>query len=161
MPDLVISNTSPLFYLHRLGQLELLHKLYGRILVPEAVVKELKAGGDQGEDVPDIADYDWVEVCSVRVPEVVSLIVDLGPGEAQVLAMALENSGSLAIIDDRLARELAKARNIRITGTVGILLKAKQAGYIKSVKSLLKTLTQLDFRLSKDVVETILRIAKE
>ena len=161
MPDLVISNTSPLFYLHRLGQLELLHKLYGRILVPEAVVEELKAGGDQGEDVPDITDYDWVEVCSVRVPEVVSLIVDLGPGEAQVLAMALENSGSLAIIDDRLARELAKARNIRITGTVGILLKAKQAGYIKSVKSLLKTLTQLDFRLSKDVVETILRIAKE
>jgi predicted nucleic acid-binding protein len=161
MPDLVISNTSPLFYLHRLGQLELLHKLYGRILVPEAVVEELKAGGDQGEDVPDIADYDWVEVCSVRLPEVVSLIVDLGPGEAQVLAMALENPGSLAIIDDRLARELARARNIRITGTVGILLKAKQAGYIRSVKSLLRTLIQLDFRLSEDVVDTILRLAEE
>ena len=161
MPDLVISNTSPLFYLHRLGQLELLHKLYGRILVPEAVIKELEAGGDQGEDVPDIADCDWVEVCSVRVPEVVSLIADLGPGEAQVLAMALENPGSLAIIDDRLARELARARNIRITGTVGILLKAKQAGYIKSVKSLLKTLIQLDFRLSEDVLDIILRLAKE
>jgi len=161
MPELVITNTSPLFYLHRLGQLELLHKLYGRILVPEAVVEELKAGGDQGEDVPDIADYDWVEVCSVRVPEVVSLIMDLGPGEAQVLAMALENPGSLAIIDDRLARELARARDIRITGTVGVLLKAKQAGYIKSVKSLLDILVQLDFRLSEAVVDTILRLAKE
>jgi predicted nucleic acid-binding protein len=161
MPDIVISNTSPIFYLHRLGQLELLHRLYGRILVPEAVVEELKTGGDQGEDVPDIADYDWIEVSSVHVPEVVSLIMDLGPGEAQVLAMALENPCSLAIIDDRLARELAKARDIRITGTVGILLKAKQAGYIKSVKSLLKTLTQLDFRLSEAVVDTILRLAKE
>jgi predicted nucleic acid-binding protein len=60
MADLVISNTSPLFYLHRLGQLELLHKLYCRILVPEAVVEELKAGRDQGEDVPDIADHDWI-----------------------------------------------------------------------------------------------------
>ena len=161
MPDLVISNTSPLFYLHRLGQLELLHKLYGRILVPEAVVEELKAGRDQGEDVPDIADYNWVEVCSVRIPEVVSLIMDLGPGEAQVLAMALENPDSLAIIDDGLARELARARDIRITGTVGVLLKAKQAGYIKSVKSLLETLIQLDFRLSEVVVDTILRLAKE
>jgi len=161
MPDIVISNTSPIFYLHRLGQLELLHRLYGRILVPEAVVGELKAGGDQGEDVPDIANYDWIEVRSVHVPEVVSLIMDLGPGEAQVLAMALENPGSLTIVDDRLARELAQARDIRVTGTAGILLKAKQAGYIKSVKSLLKKLIQLDFRLSEAVVDTIMRLAKE
>ncbi len=161
MPDRVISNTSPIFYLHRLGQLELLHRLYGRILVPEAVVEELKAGEDQGEDVPDIADYGWIEVRSVHIPEVVSLIMDLGPGEAQVLAMALENPGSLAIIDDGLARKLAQARDIRITGTAGILLRAKQAGYIKSVKSLLKMLIQLDFRLSEAVVDTILRLAKE
>ncbi len=52
--------------------LELLHRLYGRILVPEAVVEELKAGADQGEDVPDIADYAWIEVRPVPVPEVVS-----------------------------------------------------------------------------------------
>ena len=161
MPDIVISNTSPIFYLHRLGQLELLHRLYSRILVPEAVIEELKAGRDQGEDVPDIANHDWIEVRSVHVPEVVSLIMDLGPGEAQVLAMAIENPGSLAIIDDRLARELAQARDIRITGTAGIFLKAKQAGYIKSVKSLLKTLIQLDFRLSEAVVDNILRLAKE
>ena len=161
MPDIVISNTSPIFYLHRLGRLELLHRLYSRILVPEAVIEELKAGRDQGEDVPDIANHDWIEVRSVHVPEVVSLIMDLGPGEAQVLAMALENPGSLAIIDDRLARDLAQARNIRITGTAGILLKAKRAGYIKSVKSLLNTLIQLDFRLSDAVMDTILRLAEE
>ena len=161
MPDIVISNTSPIFYLHRLGQLELLHRFYGRILVPEAVAEELKIGRDQGEDVPDISNHDWMEVRSVHVPEVVSLIMDLGPGEAQVLAMALENPGSLAIIDDRLARELAQARDIRVTGTAGILLKAKQAGYIESVKSLLNTLIQLDFRLSEPVVDTILRLAKE
>lgn len=161
MPDIVISNTSPIFYLHRLEQLELLHKLYGRILVPEAVVAELKAGEAQGEDVPDITDYDWIEIRSVHIPEVVSLIMDLGPGEAQVLAMALENPGSLAIIDDRLAREMAQTRDIRITGSAGILLKAKQAGHIKSVRSLLKMLIQLDFRLSGTVVDTILRLAKE
>lgn len=161
MPDIVISNTSPIFYLHRLGQLELLHRLYGRILIPEAVSEELRAGRDQGEDVPDIANYDWIEIQSVHLPEVVSLIMDLGPGEAQVLAMALENPGSLAIIDDRLARELAQVRDIRITGTAGILLKAKRAGYIESVKSLLNTLIQLDFRLSEAVVDSILRLAKE
>ena len=68
MPELAISNTSPLFYLYRLRRLDLLQKLYGRITIPAAVVNELKAGRDQGEDAPEVANYDWIEVRPVRVP---------------------------------------------------------------------------------------------
>jgi uncharacterized protein len=161
MPELVISNTSPLFYLHKLGQLELLHLLYKRIIIPIAVVDELRNGKEQGEDVPDITNYVWIGVKSVSVPEVVRLVTDLGPGEAQVLALALENPGSLAILDDRLARELAIVRNIRITGTAGVILKAKQKGLIKAVKPIIDDLIQLDFRLSDSVINTILLLAKE
>jgi|TARA_B100000315_G_C14242910_1_gene436155 predicted nucleic acid-binding protein len=57
MPDLVICNTSSLFYLHRLQQLSLLQRLYERIIVPEAVMQELALGQRQGEDVPDLAHY--------------------------------------------------------------------------------------------------------
>jgi len=57
MPEITIVNTSPLFYLHRLGLLELLNKLYGHITVPEAVEKELKEGQAQGEDVPQLENY--------------------------------------------------------------------------------------------------------
>jgi predicted nucleic acid-binding protein len=161
MPNLVISNTSPLFYLHRLGQLELLHKLYHNIIIPNAVVEELKAGKEQGEEVPDVSDCNWIKVRSVHVPDLISLITDLGPGEAQVLALALENPNSLVILDDRLAREIAKVANIQITGTAGILLKAKQEGHIKLVKPFLDKLIQLDFRLSNDLINTILRLANE
>lgn len=52
MPEITIVNTSPLFYLHRLGLLELFKKLYGRIVVPDAVKNELDEGQTQGEDVP-------------------------------------------------------------------------------------------------------------
>jgi predicted nucleic acid-binding protein len=86
MPDLVISNTSPLFYLYRLGHLELLQKLYQRVIVPAAVVRELKAGQDQCEDTPEVGDYDWIEVRAVRVPRLIRLITDLGAGEAETLA---------------------------------------------------------------------------
>ena len=161
MRDLVISNTSPLFYLHRLRRLDLLQKLYQRVRVPEAVVEELKAGRSQGEDTPDIADYNWIEVHSVRVPELVRLVTDLGAGEAQVLALALEEPGSLVILDDHLAREVAKLQNLRITGTVGVLLKAKQAGHISAVAPLLERLIQLDFRLSNAVKTRILQSAQE
>jgi hypothetical protein len=161
MPEWVISNTSPLFYLHRLGQLDLLQRLYQRLLVPEAVVEELNAGRDQGEDVPDVANYAWIEVHTVRAPEVVTLITDLGAGEAQVLALALEAPGSLVLLDDRLARAVARLRNIRLTGTAGVLLKAKQEGHISAVAPLLDRLLQLDFRLSNAVKASILKLAQE
>ncbi|RMF83169.1 MAG: DUF3368 domain-containing protein [Nitrospinota bacterium] len=161
MPDLVICDTSPLFYLHRLRHLELLQKLYQQIVVPEAVAEELRVGRERGEDAPDVAAYDWIEVRSVRVPAVIKLITDLGAGEAQVLSLALEEPGSLVIIDDRLAREVARVVNLRITGTAGVLLKAKQAGHILAVAPLLHRLTQLDFRLSDAVKTSILKLAQE
>jgi uncharacterized protein len=161
MPEYVISNTSPLFYLHRLRQLDLLQKLYTRLLVPEAVVDELQAGRDQGEDVPEVTGYDWIEVRAVRMPAVVTLITDLGAGEGQVLALALEVPGSLVLLDDRLARAVARMRNIRLTGTAGVLLKAKKEGHISAVAPLLDRLLQLDFRLSDAVKASILKLAQE
>jgi predicted nucleic acid-binding protein len=161
MPDLLISNTSPLFYLHRLRHLNLLQKLYQQIIVPEAVVDELNAGRDLGEDVPNVEDYDWIEVRPVRAPELVRLITDLGAGEAQVLTLAIEEPGSLVILDDRLAREVARMRNIRITGTAGVILKAKQEGHISAVAPLLNRLIELDFRLSDNVKARILKLAQE
>jgi uncharacterized protein len=161
MPDRVISNTSPLFYLHRLRHLDLLQKLYQRIIVPEAVVDELNVGRDLGQDIPNVEDYGWIEVRPVRAPELVKLITDLGAGEAQALTLAIEEPGSLVILDNRLAREVARMRNIRITGTAGVLLKAKQEGHISAVAPLLNRLTELDFRLSDDVKARILMLAQE
>ena len=57
MPEVVISNTSPIFYLHRLRLLDLLQELYQKIIVPKAVVAELETGRRQGEDVPEIDNY--------------------------------------------------------------------------------------------------------
>lgn len=161
MPELIISNTSPLFYLYRLGHLELLQKLYGHIVIPEAVVDELEAGREQGEEVPNITKYDWIEVRSCHVPRLVQLITDFGAGEAQVLALALEEPNSLVILDERLAREVANLQNLHVTGTAGVILKAKQMGFISAVRPLLDRLLQLDFRLSDAVTVTILKLAQE
>jgi predicted nucleic acid-binding protein len=161
MPELVISNTSPLFYLHRLRHLDVLQKLYQQLVIPEAVRDELVVGRVQGEDTPDIAAYDWIEIRAVRVPAVIHLITDLGPGEAQVLALALEEPESLVILDDGFARAVAHTQNIRMTGTAGLLIKAKQEGYITAVAPLLDRLLQLGFRLSDATKATILALAQE
>ncbi len=161
MPEWVISNTSPLFYLHRLRRLDILRALYQQIVIPEAVRDELHVGRIQGEDTPDLADYDWITIRAVQVPEVLTLITDLGAGEAQVLALALEEPGSLVILDDRLARAVAQMRNIRLTGTAGVLLKAKQEGHLAAVAPLLDQMAQMGFRLTDTVRAMILSLAQE
>ena len=84
--------------------------------------------------------YDWIKVRAVPMPAVVTLITDLGAGEAQVLALALEVPDSLVLLDDRVARAVANMRHIRMTGAVGVLLKAKQACHISAVAPLLDRL---------------------
>jgi predicted nucleic acid-binding protein len=161
MPDVIISNTSPLFYLYRLRRLDLLRQLYQRLIVPEAVRDELHVGRLRGEDTPDVTAYDWIEVRAVQVPDVIKLITDLGSGEAQVLALALETPDSRVILDDGFARAVASAQNIRLTGTAGVLLRAKQGGHIERVTPLLDQLLQLGFRLSEATQAAILTLAKE
>jgi predicted nucleic acid-binding protein len=161
MPERIICNTSPLFYLHRVGHLELLPKLYGSITVPDAVVAELRAGRDQGEDAPEPSAMAWIEVCPVRVPQLIALINDFGPGEAEVLALALEHPGSLVIVDDRLAQTIAKGRGLRVTGTAGVLLKAKREGHLPAVAPVLSELTRLGFRRAPATRQEILALADE
>ena len=161
MPEVVISNTSPIFYLHRLRLLDLLQKLYQEIIVPKAVVAELEAGRRQGEDAPEIDSYEWIKIRAIRSPQILGLSTDFGPGETEVLALALEESDSLVIIDEKLARKIARLRGLRVTGTAGVLLKAKQEGHILAVKPFLDRLQEIHFHLSDNVRTLILSIAEE
>jgi predicted nucleic acid-binding protein len=92
MPDkLTISNTSPLLYLHLVKQLDLLAQLYGKVLVPPAVEAELQAGAEQGVDVPQVAALSWLKVTPLASDTSIPLVTDLGRGEAEVIALGLEN----------------------------------------------------------------------
>lgn len=161
MPRLVITNTTPIFYLYRLGYLDLFHELYQKIVVPQAVVDELKAGEAGGENVPDIRNYEWIEIRRVKVPKLIGLITDLGSGEAEALAIAMEEPDSLVIVDDCLARRIAKLQGLEITGTAGVILKAKEKGYVTSVAPLLDKLLELGFWLDKELKDRIIKLAHE
>lgn len=161
MPEITIVNTSPIFYLHRLGLLEILNKLYGDITIPEAVKNELKKGGVQGEDVPELENYPWIQIMNVGMPEYLNLIVDLGLGESEVLAIATNHPTALVILDDKLARRIAEMQEFRLTGTAGVLLRSKEKGLIPALKPVIEKLLSLNFRLKPDLVKTILELAGE
>lgn len=85
----------------------------------------------------------------------------LDTGEASALALALSLPTSLLIIDDAKGRKIAQQLGLRITGTVGVLLKAKAQGIVPAVKPLLNSMQALHFHLSHELVNTILRQAGE
>ena len=161
MPEMTIVNTSPIFYLHRLGLLEILNKLYGDITIPKAVRNELEKGSVSGEDVPQLENYPWIETFRVNMPEYLDLIVDLGLGESEVLAIATNHPSALLILDDKLGRRIAEMQGFRLTGTAGVLLRAKEKGLIPALKPVIEKLLSLDFRLKPDLVRMILELAGE
>ncbi len=161
MHEIIISNTSPIFYLHRVKQLDLLRKLYDEIVVPNAVIQELDEGRKQGEDVPDINKYQWIKIKEIQVPSQIKLIPDLGKGESEVLSLGLIEKKHLLIIDDKLARRIAKLKNIKFTGTAGVLLKSKAKGYVSKLRPILEELKESGFYLRQELLNDILMQADE
>lgn len=137
-----LSNTSPLLYLHRIGQLGLLPQLYETVTIPPAVRLELQEGRQRGVDVPEPADFSWLLEIPVRQPALLPLVTDLGRGKSEVIALALEHPGSRVILDDQLGRKIARLNGITVTGTVGVLLKAKQRGLLPRIAPLLQALRE-------------------
>ena len=157
----VIVNTSPIQYLHQAGQLDLFPKLFGRIIVPEAVVIELAAGRLLGVSLPEPTALDWIELRSPASPVGGLLSWGLGAGESAVLSLALEHPGSWVVLDDKLARQAAVHLNLPLLGTAGIRLRAKRAGHLDAVRPALNQLAALGFRLTPETVRNILDLAGE
>jgi predicted nucleic acid-binding protein len=161
MPDRqVIIDTSPLFYLRQVGHLNLLPTLYSRITVPTAVQRELQAGQAQGLEIPIIEQLDWVTLASANA-NFLPNITDLGAGEAEVIALGIENPGSLLILDDTLGRSIAHLYQLTYTGTLGVLIRAKELGHIPSVLPVVQSLQAQGMWIAQSVIENVLELAGE
>ena len=118
--------------------LDVLKELYGKVFITEEVSKEF------GKTVPD-----WIEVRKVSDNKYLKLMknfVDLG--EASTIALAVETDDIVNILDDLKARKLAQKLNLKITGTIGVLVKARKRNIITSTQEVLNKLRNEGFRIS-------------
>ncbi|HVK97695.1 MAG TPA: DUF3368 domain-containing protein [Flavisolibacter sp.] len=151
MPKAIFSDTSCFIILKNIGELDLLHKTYGNITTTIEVATEF------GQSLPD-----WVEIKSAsnkKLQQVLTLQLDIG--EASAIALALEHPDSLLILDDFKARKVAERLGLSITGTIGVIVKAKLQGIIKSIKPLLKKISTTNFRITAEIEQEALRQAEE
>jgi predicted nucleic acid-binding protein len=139
MPE-AVTNTSPLLYLHSIGTLNWLPELFSAIVVPAAVVRELQEGRQRGYDVPDPADYAWLEIAEPGAVPSEWFALDLGPGELAVLALGLEDQRKILLLDDGLARRIAHAARLQVWGTLTVLLESKKRGLTGAIAAHLQRL---------------------
>jgi predicted nucleic acid-binding protein len=153
----VVVNSTPIIALHGIGRLDVLKALYSEVVIPEAVRYEVTF-----KDSSSISDYDWIKVMPIANSTAKETFISaLHDGEVEVMILAKELNSDLVIIDDGLARRHAKYLGLTLTGTIGVLLRAKENGLIDMLKPVLDDLLKHGFYISDDVCIEALRLANE
>jgi len=151
MPKVIIADTSCFILLTNIGEFDLLREVYGQIITTIDIAIEF------GDPLPD-----WVIIETVSDLQKQQLLeMQLDKGESSAIALALEISESTVILDDYKARRIADQLHVSYTGTLGVIVKAKLKGIIKSVRPLLAKIKQTDFRITDDLERLVLKEAGE
>ncbi len=156
----VVSNTTPIISLLKINKLYILKELYGTVFVPQAVYYEI----EEGKNKPyycDLTIEPWIIIKEIKNKQSRGFLFDLDEGEAEAIILAKELNAELILLDEKEGRRYAKQLNLTITGTIGILLKAKDRGLIASVKEDLLKLKEKGIWIKQSLLVKALKLADE
>ncbi|WP_375477817.1 DUF3368 domain-containing protein [uncultured Nostoc sp.] len=160
---IIVSDTSPINNLAAINHLHLLQQLYGTVLIPEAVYRELTDPNFPVAGAIEVQTFIWIQ--TRPVPDrilVEALSNELDIGEAEAIALALEMKADQVLIDERRGRMVAAMLNLGYTGILGILVEAKSQRLISAVKPLLDALiNQAGFWLAEPLYKRVLQLVDE
>ena len=156
---IIVSNSSPLINLARISKLDILHQLYGNIVIPEAVWHEVVVKGYKYPGAKEIKESIWIKVQTVHNKYLVQALRQyLGAGEAEAIALALELKAELLLIDDHIGRETARHFGLKYIGLIGVLIEAKHKGFINQIKPYLDALRDIaGFRIREELYYRVLQ----
>lgn len=151
MPKAIISDASCFILFQKIDSLDLLAATYGTVYTTPTVAAEVR-----------FALPDWVDIVAPvdRVTEM-KLAAKVDLGEASAIALALEFIDPSLILDDLKARKLAKNLGLDVTGSVGVILKAKSTGLVPAIRPFILAIRSTSFRLSPDIEKQAFLLAGE
>ena len=156
----VVSDTSPLIYLSWIGQFDLLRQIYGTVLVPDAVWNEMTRGGELigFNEILAAVEAGWIRIETVTANRrVLELVAEgIGVGESEAIALAADFRAIL-IIDDNDGRRVARRLGVEMTGTLGVLVRAKRENRLLEIRPLLlRLMLGTNFRLGRRIIDAAL-----
>ena len=157
MAEVAIINASPLILLARGRHIELLPLFFKHILIPRPVADEILVRGELDVTVAVMRKAEWLEIIDVNVIPRSIEMWGLGAGESSVIALSLEMSKVDVIIDDLAGRKCALSNNVPVRGTLGLVLLAKQKGFIPAARPVMEDLVRGGLFLSRHVLNAALQ----
>jgi predicted nucleic acid-binding protein len=161
---IAVSDTGPIIGLAKANHLSLLKNLFGKVLIPPMVRKELFAKTGNEWELIDNALMDFIQISEINLLDETtkSIMEGLDEGEKQAIGLALSIGNKvILLIDDRAGRQAAEKLNIKITGLVGVLLLAKEKGLIKSVVDVIEDIRGKGYWLSNSLVDIAKQLSRE
>jgi predicted nucleic acid-binding protein len=156
-----IVNASPLIFLAKVGQLDLLRAGVPEIIITDVVLREVGARGPTDPAFQEVQRTTWLKIIPAPSTPRPVLVWSLGPGESSVLAVALTDPDCEAILDDRRARRCAQALKVGFRGTLGLVILAKQIGSISSARPVIEQLRRAGLFVTDDLADQALALVGE
>lgn len=150
---IVFSNTTPIIALSSVQLLDLLPRLFQRIHIVREVIDECAVGGKIC--LPDLYRLPWIEAVESTLIIHQSVLLELDKGEKHTLDMARKFNADWVLIDEKIGRNMAEYLGLKIVGTLGVLLKARQLGMIGSFRNIVAEMQKQGIRYHPALVETL------
>ncbi len=135
---MIVSNSTPLINFAAINRLDILERLFGTVVIPPAVAYEVLEGSHQHPSMSAVREATCIarhDIANIMLRD--ALLLELDPGEAEAITLALEQKAALLLLDEIAGRTIAESYNLVFTGSIGCLIEAKRAGIIPAVKPLL------------------------
>ena len=163
---IIISDTTPIISLIKINRLDLLEELFGEVLIPDAVFRELTTNVTFKEEADIVKSSEFIKVSSIqnrKSLEILQAASGLDAGESEAIILADELKSDVLIIDERRGRKVAQNLGIAITGTIGILIQAYHEKILseEEVKSCFEYLKNSSIRLSDTLIQESLSIMQK
>ncbi len=155
--EIIIADSSPLIGLARIGHLSLLPRLARRIVAPRSVWDEVTAARADAPGAADVAAQPWIEVLEADPPDVAPLLILVGRGEAEAIALAQREPAAVLLMDDLRARKLAERLGLRRMGTVALLGQARRENLIPKLKPALDALVANGIFIAPKLIDAALK----
>jgi predicted nucleic acid-binding protein len=159
----IISDSSPLILLARIGLLSLVKELFQEIIIPQEVYQEVVIQGESRPGSREAKEASWIKVERVLNLELIEAFHHHGLSrkDAAVIALAQEKQADAVLMDEQRGRAICRETGLEVIGTGGLLVRAKEKGLIPNIRSPLDGLIRQGFRLTPELYETFLEEAGE
>jgi uncharacterized protein len=158
----VVSNSGPLINLAKVGHFSLLKDLFQRVLIPRGVFEEVMVHGAGQPGSMETRSARWISRRKLKQPDIANILMaELDRGEAEAIALALQEKADWLLIDERKGRRFAQQAGLKVKGTLGILIEGVRHGRIEALRPILDEMITKGTWVTPTVYNQVLALGEQ